>query len=140
MSIRIDATSSIVIQDSQKLETSSEKQRSSSGELGASKSLEIAIKDFIEKMPADGKSLPVLSAMLQSMHESMSRIAENMTLTREELRELEERRARVEKIEKLAEQKKLDETEALRELELLLSAEDRKLLDEQYAMQANKYA
>ena len=59
---------------------------------------------------------------------------------KEELRELEERRARVEKIEKLAEQKELDETEALRELELLLSAEDRKLLDEQYAMQANKYA
>lgn len=140
MSIRIDATSSVMIQDSWKLETSSEKLRSSSGELGASKSLEIAIKDFIEKMPADGKSLPVLSAMLQSMHESMTRIAENMTLTREELRELEERRARVEKIEKLAGQKELDEIEALRELELLLSAEDRKLLDEQYAMQANKYA
>lgn len=140
MSIRIDATSLVMIEDSRKLETSSEKLRASSGELGASKSLEIAIKDFIEKMPADGKSLPILSAMLQSMHESMTRIAENMTLTREELRELEERRARVEKIEKLAEQKELDETEALRELELLLSAEDRKLLDEQYAMQANKYA
>ena len=140
MSIRIDATSSVMIQDSRKLEASSEKLRSSSGELGSSKSLEIAVKDFIEKMPADGKSLPVLSAMLQSMHESMTRIAENMTLTREELRELEERRARVEKIEKLAEQKELDETEALRELELLLSTEDKKLLDEQYAMQANKYA
>ena len=140
MSIRIDATSSILIQDSRKLEASSEKQRSSSGGLVASKSLEIAIKDFIEKMPVDDKSLSILSAMLQSMHESMAKIAENMTLTREELRELEERRARVEKIEKLAEQKELDEAEALRELELLLSAEDRKLLDEQYAMQANKYA
>lgn len=140
MSIRIDATSSVMIQDSRKLEASSEKLRSSSGELGSSKSLEIAVKDFIEKMPADGKSLSVLSAMLQSMHESMTRVAENMTLTREELRELEERRARVEKIEKLAKQKELDEVEALRELELLLSTEDKKLLDEQYAMQANKYA
>ena len=140
MSIRLDATSSVVIQDSRKLETSGEKLRSSTSELGASKSLEIAVKDFIEKIPADGKSLPALSAMLQSMNESMTRIAENMALTREELRELEERRARVEKIEKLAEQKELDETEALRELELLLSAEDKKLLDEQYAMQANKYA
>ena len=102
-----------------------------SGNWNSRKTLEVAVKEFIELMPLDDGRLPILMSILQHKHESMVQTAKNMALTPEERKALEERRSRIEKLRNLAEDKKLEEDEAMKMLELLLTSEDKELLEKQ---------
>lgn len=104
------------------------------------KRFEVAVREFIESAPDPDKQLPVLAAILQSKYETMKKIAENMTLTREERKELEERRERIEKLRTLAKERELDEKEAMRLLDLILTTEDKALLEKQLMEQPMVYA
>lgn len=95
----------------------------------SSKSIEVVAKDLLST--ANDKQMDVLSAILQSVDDTASRAIDSMALTREEREALEERRTRIEKIRQLLEDKKLEEDEALKMLELLLSMDDRELLKAQ---------
>lgn len=95
----------------------------------SSKSIEVVVKDLLST--ANDKQMDVLSAILQSVNDTASRAIDNMTLTREEREALEERRTRIEKIRQLLEDKKLEEDEVLKMLELLLPTDDRELLKAQ---------
>lgn len=95
----------------------------------SSKSIEVVAKDLLST--ANDKQMDVLSAILQSVNDTASRAIDNMTLAREEREALEERRTRIEKIRQLLEDKKLEEDEALKMLELLLPIDDRELLKAQ---------
>lgn len=103
----------------------------------SSKSIEVVVKDLMSI--ANDKQIDVLSAILQSVNDTASRAIDNMTLTREEREALEERRTRIEKIRQLLEDKKLEEDEALKMLELLLPIDDRELLKAQLVAHSSTF-
>jgi len=102
-----------------------------------SKSIEVVVKDLMST--ANDKQMDVLSAILQSVNDTASRAIDNMALTREEQEALDERRTRIEKIRQLLEDKKLEEDEALKMLEPLLSTDDRELLKAQLVAHSSTF-
>lgn len=107
---------------------------------GLPRPLEVVVADFVRQRPQDDGKLAILLSILQSIDDSVSRTIKGMALSPEEQKFLEEKQAAVRKMKLLAKQQKLDEQEATEILERMLSDEDKKLLDEQYAEQQAAYA
>ena len=104
------------------------------------RSLEVSLKDVIGKMEGNDSYMSMLSSILQSIDDSMSLTIKNMTLSPKEQKELEEKLASVRKIEKLAKEEKIDNLEALKLLKEIVTDEDKKLIDEQYAADKMAFA
>lgn len=102
--------------------------------------LEVAVEEFIGLIPPGNGKTSVLMDIFQSRYDSMVQTIKNMAPTREELEKLEERQERIEKMKRLAEDGKLVEDEVLKMLDLILSDEDRDLLEKQFFEHRNAFA
>ena len=100
----------------------------------ADKLLAVVVKDFIK--PAQDSSLSsAVETILQSQYETASHIIENMVLSPEERKAVEERIARIKNLKLQVKERKIEEDEALRLLDMILSAEDKKLAEKQLVEQ-----
>lgn len=105
------------------------------------RALEVVVRELMEDERCPESRFMALASILQSRYESMKRIAENLSPSREEIEEMRRRRERLERLARLAEDREVDEREAEALMELLLSDEvDRALLEEQLAERAEAYA
>lgn len=100
-------------------------------ETARQKNLEVAAAQVMKSLADQPEKQAILADIINSKYECMKRIAENLTLTQEERRVLEDRRKRLERLKTLAEERKLDDEEAMRLMELVLTEEDKKLLESQ---------
>lgn len=92
--------------------------------------LAIVVKDFIRTMQ-DNSLSAVVESILQSQYETSSHIIDNMVLSPEERKAVEERIAKLKNLKMQVKERKIEEDEALKMLEMILSDEDRKFVEEQ---------
>ena len=92
--------------------------------------LAVVVKDFI-KTTQDNSLSAVVESILQSQYDTASHIIENMVLSPEERKAVEERIAKLKNLKMQVKERKIEEDEALKMLETILSNEDRKLAEKQ---------